>query len=68
MEGETSKPKHTGPIVFDGMVVPPFPPLLQDARKRFEEIKNMECRKDDVIVVTYPKSGNSNFSNDSTLT
>lgn len=39
MEGETSKPKHTGPIVIDGMVVPPFPPLLQDARKRFEEIK-----------------------------
>uniref|UniRef100_K1PZN7 Sulfotransferase 1C3 n=1 Tax=Magallana gigas TaxID=29159 RepID=K1PZN7_MAGGI len=54
---ETSKPKPTGPLVFDGMVVPPFPPLLQDAGKRFEEIKNMECRKDDVIIVTYPKSG-----------
>lgn len=58
MEVETSELKPTGLIVFDGMVVPPFPSLIQDPGKRFEEIKNMECRKDDVILVIYPKSGN----------
>ncbi|XP_055996318.1 sulfotransferase 1E1-like [Ostrea edulis] len=42
---------------FDGMVLPPFPPLLEDAKKRFEEMRNLECRKDDVILATYPKSG-----------
>ena len=45
------------PLVFDGMALPSFPPLLKDARKRFEDIKNLAFRKDDVILVTYPKSG-----------
>jgi hypothetical protein len=45
------------PIVFDGMALPPFPPLKQDAKKRFEEIRNLVCRKDDVILAIYPKSG-----------
>lgn len=39
MEEDTSELKPTGAIVFDGMVVPPFPSLIQDPRKRFEEIK-----------------------------
>ena len=45
------------PIVFDGMLLPPFPPLMKDAKKRFEDIKNLPCRKDDVILAIYPKSG-----------
>jgi hypothetical protein len=44
-------------IEFDGMIVPPFPPLREDVKKRFEEIRNLECRKDDVILAIYPKSG-----------
>jgi hypothetical protein len=44
-------------IEFDGMIVPPFPPLSEDAQKRFEEIRNLECRRDDVILAIYPKSG-----------
>lgn len=44
-------------IEFDGMALPPFLPLKQDAKKRFEEIRNLECRKDDVILAVFPKSG-----------
>ncbi|XP_055996320.1 sulfotransferase 1E1-like [Ostrea edulis] len=44
-------------IEFDDMILPPFPPLLEDAKKRFQEMRNLECRKDDVILATYPKSG-----------
>ena len=49
------------PLVFDGMALPSFPSFLKDARKRFEDIKNLTCRKDDVILVTYPKSGKIRF-------
>jgi hypothetical protein len=48
-------------VEFDGMTVPPFPPLREDAKKRFEEIRNLECRKDDVILAIYPKSGIHTF-------
>jgi hypothetical protein len=49
--------KPPAPIQFDGMTVPPFPPLREDAKKRFEEIRDLEYRKDDVILAVYPKSG-----------
>ncbi|XP_062606202.1 sulfotransferase 1E1-like [Saccostrea cucullata] len=49
------KPKK--PIIFDGMAMPPFPPLVKDAKERFEEIRDMPCREDDVLLVIYPKSG-----------
>jgi hypothetical protein len=52
---ENGEPRR--PPVFDGMALPPFPPLRQDAKKRFEEIRNLECRKDDVILAIFPKSG-----------
>lgn len=51
--------RQTQPIMFDGMALPPFLPLLQDAKKRFEEIRNMEYRKGDIILAIYPKSGKS---------
>lgn len=57
MEEKDSQPRQPGPVIFDGMSLPPFPPLLQDAKKRFEEIRNMEYRKDDIILAIYPKSG-----------
>ncbi|XP_055996317.1 sulfotransferase 1B1-like isoform X2 [Ostrea edulis] len=49
--------KPTPIIEFDGMILPPFPPLREDVKKRFEEIRNLACRKDDIILATYPKSG-----------
>ncbi|XP_061179025.1 sulfotransferase 1B1-like [Saccostrea echinata] len=49
------KPKQ--PVIFDGMALPPFPPLVKDAKGRFEEIRDLHCRKDDVLLVIYPKSG-----------
>lgn len=63
MEEKDSKPRESGPVIFDGMVLPPFPPLVQDAKKRFEEIRNMEYRKDDIILAIYPKSGRTTFLN-----
>ncbi|XP_048730851.2 sulfotransferase 1B1-like [Ostrea edulis] len=54
MEGNGEPPRL---IEFDGMALPPFLPLKQDAKKRFEEIRNLECRKDDVILAVFPKSG-----------
>lgn len=57
MDEKDSKPRRPGPVIFDGMGLPPFPPLLQDAKKRFEEIRNMEYRNDDIILAIYPKSG-----------
>jgi hypothetical protein len=60
MEGTGDVKWKTLPIIeFDGMLVPPFPPLWEDAKKRFDEIRHLKCRKDDVILVTYPKSGRS---------
>jgi peroxiredoxin len=56
MEGN-GEPLRDSPIVFDGMALPAFPPLVQDAKKRFEEIRNLEYRKDDVVLAVYPKSG-----------
>uniref|UniRef100_K1PIV5 Estrogen sulfotransferase n=1 Tax=Magallana gigas TaxID=29159 RepID=K1PIV5_MAGGI len=49
--------KQSGPVIFDEMVVPPLPPLIQDAKQRFEEIQNLQYRKDDILLVNYPKSG-----------
>jgi hypothetical protein len=32
-----------------------YPLLKHDAKKRIEEIQNLECRKDNVVFVIYPK-------------
>ncbi|XP_022301726.2 sulfotransferase 1B1-like [Crassostrea virginica] len=56
-EGERGKPDPTGPVVFDGMLLPPFPPLAQDVQKRINDIKNLGYKKDDVLLAIYPKSG-----------
>lgn len=48
------KPK---PLVFDGMNMPPLRPLRENAEKRFTEIRDLECMKDDIILATYSKSG-----------
>lgn len=45
-------------LIFDGMNIPPFRPLKENVEKRFTEIRNLECRKDDIILATYNKSGN----------
>lgn len=57
MDKNDSNFRQTQPIMFDGMALPPIPPLLKDAKKRFEEIRNMEYRKGDIILAIYPKSG-----------
>ena len=56
-EGERGKPDPVGPVVFDGMLLPPFPPLAQDVQKRINDIKNLGYKKDDVLLAIYPKSG-----------
>ncbi|XP_062599952.1 sulfotransferase 1E1-like isoform X2 [Saccostrea cucullata] len=58
MEEEGDRSTHSNErIVCDGMTVPQFIPLKKDAKKRFEEIRNLECRNDDVLLAAFPKSG-----------
>ncbi|XP_061166951.1 sulfotransferase 2A8-like [Saccostrea echinata] len=45
-------------IRVDGIVLPGFKPLLQDANQRLRDIENLPMRKDDVLISSYPKSGN----------
>ncbi|XP_052707316.1 sulfotransferase 1A1-like [Crassostrea angulata] len=42
----------------DGLLLPGFPPLLKDARKRIKEIEDFPTRKEDILLFNYPKSGN----------
>ena len=44
-------------VIFDGMAMPPFRPLRLHAKKRFEDIRNLDTHADDVIISSYPKSG-----------
>eukprot|EP00105_Crassostrea_gigas_P039065 XP_019923213.1 PREDICTED: sulfotransferase family cytosolic 1B member 1 [Crassostrea gigas] len=44
-------------VLFDGMAIPPFPPLRVSVRQRFEDIRGLCTRPDDVIITTYLKSG-----------
>lgn len=44
-------------VLFDGMAIPPFPPLRVSVRQRFEDIRELCTRPDDVIITTYLKSG-----------
>nr|XP_022324695.1 sulfotransferase 1A1-like [Crassostrea virginica]XP_022343560.1 LOW QUALITY PROTEIN: sulfotransferase 1A1-like [Crassostrea virginica] len=44
-------------IRVDDLILPSFPPFVEDARKRIKEIENFPTRKDDVLLFNYPKSG-----------
>ncbi|XP_022297523.2 sulfotransferase 1B1-like [Crassostrea virginica] len=44
-------------VIFDGMAMPPFRPLRLHAKKRFEDIRNLDTHAEDVIISSYPKSG-----------
>lgn len=44
-------------VLFDGMAIPPFQPLRASVRQRFEDIRELCTRPDDVIITTYLKSG-----------
>ncbi|XP_061166771.1 sulfotransferase 1A1-like [Saccostrea echinata] len=43
-------------IRVDGIILPE--PLQQDANQRLRDIENLTMRKDDVLISSYPKSGN----------
>ncbi|XP_022308901.1 sulfotransferase 1B1-like [Crassostrea virginica] len=45
-------------IRVDDLILPSFPPFVEDARKRIKEIENFPTRKDDLLLFNYPKSGN----------
>ncbi|XP_071153617.1 sulfotransferase 1A1-like [Mytilus edulis] len=44
-------------LVFDGMALPPFPPLKKNAEERFTAIRDLETRPDDIILTAFPRSG-----------
>lgn len=41
----------------DDLLLPAFPPILKDARKRIKDIENFPTRKEDILLFNYPKSG-----------
>ena len=49
---------HFSIISVGGMGIFPFPGILLDGpAQRVTDIKNMETKADDIILVTFPKSG-----------
>ena len=49
---------HFSLISIGGMGIVPSPGILLDGpAQRIMDIKNMETREDDIILVTFPKSG-----------
>ena len=50
-------PNMSKSIRVDDLILPSFPPFVEDARKRIKEIENFPTRKDDVLLFNYPKSG-----------
>ena len=45
-------------ISVDGIGMIPFPALLtEDSPHRFQAIRDLETKSDDIILATYPKSG-----------
>lgn len=44
-------------ILFDGIYLPTFTPLLQNPEVRLKAIKNLEGRSDDVLITAFPRSG-----------
>ena len=42
---------------YDGMDLPPFPRIIENVGKQFEDIRNLQLKESDVILCTYPKSG-----------
>ena len=50
-------PKMSKSIRVDDLLLPSFPPFVEEARKRIKEIENFLTRKDDLLC-SYSKSGN----------
>ena len=50
-------PNMSKSIRVDDLILPSFPPFVEDARKRIKEIENFPTRKDDLLLFNYPKSG-----------
>ena len=44
-----------GPV--DGMYLPPSPPGMQGWEDKIADLRGMKLRDDDVLLLTYPKSG-----------
>ena len=45
------------PVVYDGVVFPPFPGIFPEPERKFKEKSEMECRESDVFLCSFPKAG-----------
>ena len=48
-------------IVYNGLILPSFKPLLENPEARINAIKDLEGRCDDVIITAFPRSGKKLF-------
>nr|XP_022286719.1 sulfotransferase 1C4-like [Crassostrea virginica] len=44
-------------VVYNGLILPSFKPLLENPEARINAIKDLEGRCDDVIITAFPRSG-----------
>lgn len=54
---EKGMPEGLMPVVYDGVVFPPFPGIFPEPERKFKEKSEMECRESDVFLCSFPKAG-----------
>jgi len=45
------------PTLYDGYMLPSFPPIVADVQKHMQWIRNFESRDTDILLCSFPKSG-----------
>ena len=49
--------KYDAPVMYDGLLWPPFPGIYPEPERKFQERLDMECRDSDTFLCSFPKAG-----------